>query len=122
MKVKLLYTKGKGNLERERIVMKILGRTDIGQYVLCDTTYYEDNSVSNLLRHVYWFSDKIVQEGDYVVLYTKRGKEGQFRNKSGTITHKFYWGLDRTVWNKSGDGAVLFLIGDWVSKNMVRKK
>ncbi len=122
MKVKILYTKDKDSLDRERIVLKILSRTDIGQYLIADTTYYEDESVSNLLRHIYWFSDKIVHEGDYVVLYTKKGRESKFKNKSGTTTHKFFWGLDRTVWNKSGDGAVLFLIDDWASKKMVGRK
>lgn len=120
MRVKILYTKSRGNIDRERIVLKVLKRTDMGQYLIGDTTYFKDNSVSNRLRHVFWFPDKIVEEDDFVVLYTKHGKDSQFRNKSKTTTHRVYWGLDRTVWNKSGDGAVLFLIDDWVSKKILQ--
>jgi len=122
MKVKLLSTKDNGNLDRERAILEVLVRTDIGRYIICDTTFYEDGKVSNLLRHVYWFSDKVVEKGDYVVLFTNKGKNVQYRNRSGSTTHKFYWGLDHTVWNNSDDGGVLFFIGDWMSKKMVKEE
>ncbi len=121
MKVNIRIIKDKGELSKERLVLKVLGTTEIGQYLVCDTTYNDDDSVSNHLRHVFWFPDKIVETDDYVVLYTKKGRDKQYKNKSGSITHAFYWGLNKTVWNKKGDGAVLFRISDWIAKDMVKE-
>jgi len=119
MKVKIEYVKDNGDLANERIVLKALERVDIGRYLLCDTTYNDDETVSNKLRHTFWFPDKVIEEGDFVALYTTVGTDRQHGNKAGTTTHCFYWGLDRTVWNKGGDGAVLFELGSWSIKNML---
>ena len=119
MKVKLMYVKDHGDLDNERIVLKALAGLDIGRYLICDTTYNKDNTVSNKVRHTYWFPDKAIQEGDFVALYTKVGTDRQHSNQANTTTHCFYWGLDRTIWNKDGDGAVLFELGSWAIKNML---
>ncbi len=122
MKFKLLYVKGSGDLSDERIILKALSKEDIGRYMLCDTTYNEDGSVSNKLRHTFWFPDMVAEKGDFIALYTKKGANTQHNNKAKTTTHFLHWGLDTTVWNKEGDGAVLFEIGNWSSKNILAKK
>jgi len=119
MKVKIMYVKDNGDLAKERIILKALERVDIGRYLLCDSTYNDDGTVSNKLRHTFWFPDKVIEEGDFVALYTKFGADSQHDNKAETTTHYFYWGLDRPIWNKSGDGAVLFELGTWSIKNML---
>jgi hypothetical protein len=119
MKAKLLYVKDKGDLKNERVVLKALARIDIGRYMICDTTYNEDDTVSNKLRHTFWFPDKVIEEGDFVALYTRAGEDREYSNKADTTTYCFYWGIDRTIWNKEGDAAVLFELGSWSFKNML---
>ena len=118
MKLAISYVKGHGTLEDERIVLKALDDVDVGYYMLADTTYIAENEVSNKLRHTYWLPDKEVDKGDLVVIYTKSGKGSTKSNKSGSKTHFFYWGLEKTVWNQNGDAAALFLVEDWSSKKV----
>ena len=122
MKFKLLYVKDSGDLSEERIVLKALAKADIGHYMLCDTTYNEDGTVSNKLRHTFWFPDLVAEEGDFISLYTKKGTNKNHDNKAKTTTHCVHWGLDKTIWNKEGDGAVLFEIGNWSAKNILAKE
>jgi len=122
VKVKIEYVKDSGNLDDERLILKVLSKTDIGSYLVCDSTYTSEKTVSNKLRHMFWFPDKSVNEGDYIALYTKGGVNGEYTNKGETVTHTFHWGLEETVWNKEGDGAVVFEIAEWNSKNVLAKK
>lgn len=122
MKVKILYVKDSGDRKKERLVLKVLSNTDIGSYIVCDTTYHPDDSISNKLRHVFWFPDKIVNEGDFIALYSTSGTDREFENKAGTKTHRFHWGLDETIWNKDGDGAVVFHIDEWIIKKVPSTK
>ena len=112
------YALDKGTLPKERIVLKITRDTDIGQYVIFDTTFNEDGDTTNLLRHVFWFPDKAVSKGDTVIVYTKEGNDSEQKTKAGRVSHFFYWGLDHTVWNQEGDGAVLLEIGQWEAKKV----
>lgn len=106
----------KGALAEERLVLEAIVPTDIGEYAVFDTTYSTNNSVSNKVRHVFWFpdSDAKIEAGDFVVLYTKKGKNASQKNKRGTTSHFFYWGLDQTIWNSEGDCAVVVKINDWI--------
>lgn len=105
---------GKGELAKECVWLHV--REDIASlsnYILSDTTYTDDNSVSNELRHIFWFPDVAVQKGDWVALMTKDGTPRVMANKQGTNTHQLYWKLGRTVWNQVGDAAVLFTVSTW---------
>lgn len=117
MKLAIKYVREHGNLEKERIILKALDDVNIGDYLLADTTYINDNEVSNMLRHTFWVPDKNVKKGDLIVIYTKRGSDSVKRNNSGT-THFFYWGMKRTIWHIDEDAAALFHIGNWVSKKV----
>ncbi|MCD3616437.1 hypothetical protein KX362_23410, partial [Escherichia coli] len=70
---------------------------------------YENGQVSNKHRHVYFFPDKSVKKGEYVILFTRSGKNktGTWNDDDDTVTHRFYWGLDTTVWNEDGDEALV---------------
>lgn len=115
MKINIKYIKNSGDIKKERIVLKVISDDDAGNYMLSDTTYLKDGSVSNRLRHVYWIPDQVVEAGDLIVIYTKEGDYSKKINKNGSTTYFFYWGLDRNVWNKDGDGAVIFNIKDWAA-------
>jgi hypothetical protein len=116
MKLEIRFVKDHGDLKNERIVLKTLGDINVGTYMISDTTYHSDESISNELRHVFWIPDKDVKQGDLIVVYTKSGKNKTVENESGNSTHFFYWGLERTIWNKNGDAAVLFSLSDWSFK------
>jgi hypothetical protein len=106
MDLEVLYTLGKGDIENERIVLKVLNNCNIGDYILFDTTF-DGDSFSNKVRHSYWFPDKNVKTGDRVILYTNIGEGASKINKAGHRSHFFHWDLGRTVWNEDKDCAVI---------------
>jgi hypothetical protein len=116
-RLEVVSIEGKGDLDTEcvwLIAKENIERIEL--YIICDTTYTDDDHISNELRHMYWFPKRAVSRGDYIKLATKRGQNIVVDNKSNTKTHIFYWGLGHTVWNKDGDCAVLFKLEDWKTK------
>jgi hypothetical protein len=118
MKIKIHSVVGKGDLEKESVWLQVLEKDDIGMYLLSDTTYRDNGKISNELRHIYWFPDQNVEKGDWIHLFTKNGKNTSSKNEYNTTTYSYYWNLGRTIWNKGGDAAVLFRIGDWEYKSV----
>lgn len=116
MKMEIVNIHEKGKQDVEYVEIKVLEACDLKYYMVTDTTYSSDTSISNKLRHMYWFSTKQVAKGDYIFLRTGKGTNSSHANKAGTTTHTFYWGLDKAVWNNTGDGAILFEIGTWKAK------
>lgn len=105
---------GKGDLAKECVWLSIAEDiSSLSDYVLCDTTYTDDNHISNELRHLYWFPKKAIKKGDWVRLMTKEGTNSSTANDKGGTTHTFHWKLGRTVWNKDGDAALLFHVRTW---------
>jgi len=113
MNIEIVNIIDRGEANKERLWLKVLSSTNLSYFIVFDTTYTSDNSISNLQRHAYWFNPKEVRGGDYVVLYTKPGKNSEEKNDDGSTTHFLYWGLDKTIWNKQGDCAVLFELKTW---------
>jgi hypothetical protein len=113
MKVKIVSVHGQGDYEREFVLLRVVEDCDIGRYQLSDSTYTANGKVSNKVRHVYWFPDKDVAEGDMISLWTKPGKDQSTRMDSGAPLHRFYWGLRTAVWNDDGDVAVLQHVASW---------
>lgn len=114
MKVKIRNTIDHGHND-ERIVLDVISDTDIGEFIVLDTTYTNQGKVSNKVRHPYWFPDKKAKEGDVVVLYTKKGTNTSKVNPNGASSHFFYWGLENNVWNNDGDCALLLHVDNWES-------
>ena len=117
MKLAILDVFDPGVLDKERIKLQALDNIEIGNYCLADSTYTDDGKVSNKLRHFLWIPDKKVAKGDYIVIYTKAGQSKDEKNNQ-TTTHTFFWGLKETVWNKSGDVAILLHIDEWAHKKV----
>lgn len=103
----------KKDLNNEVVWLKVLRDTDIGHYMIMDTTYINENKISNKHRHAYWFPDKPVKKGDFVALYTKLGRNTSFENKASMETHHFFWNMKSQVWNDTGDAAVLINTPQW---------
>ena len=111
MDLKLIRIADRGN-DNERLIMRAVRKCNLNKYIVLDTTYDEDGTVSNKHRHVYIMPDIIVEEGDFIWLYTCDGKYHTHNNSSKTITHNIYWGLDVHVWNNDGDKAYLIHYDD----------
>ena len=94
----------------ERVFMHALEDLNLCNYVVTDTTYRADGVPSNKLRHVYEFEARSVKKGEYVSLYSKVGTYnlGETTGSPASPIHKIYWGLEETIWNKTGDRAHLF--------------
>ena len=118
MKLKIKYVKDAGNNSKERVVITVTNDTDVGWYVLADSTYISEEQISNKVRHTFWFPDKKVKSNDLVVVYTRSGTDSQIENKNGTTSHFFYMGLDKTIWNSNGDCALLLELSDWQFKKV----
>ncbi len=108
--------------QTERIVLDIIADSDIGEFLVLDTTYNSNGQVSNKVKHPYWFPDKEVQKGDTVVLYTKKGENSSKINTNGTTTHFFYWNLDINIWNNDGDCALLLHVYEWEAHKVAAEK
>lgn len=113
MKVEIISVHNKGNYEEEYVLMRVKESCDIGQYILADSTYIEANRISNKVRHTYWIPDKQVDRGDLVSVWTKIGKNTTTKNNNGETIHRYYWGLNKAVWNNEGDCAVLLELNTW---------
>lgn len=117
MKVKIKGVVGGNNHDNETLVLDVIEDTDMEQYIVMDSTYNPDRTVSNRFRHVYWFPPKKVKEGDIVVLFTKRGEDFTDSESNKTI-HFFHWNVDTCIWNNDGDCAVLLHCDDGTSKKV----
>lgn len=114
MDLKLIKIKD-AKTDNERVVLKVLSKCNINSYILFDTTFDESGIVSNKHRHLFVFPNLVVEEGDFIWLYTKSGTYGTHTNTSGTITHNFFWGVKNHIWNDDGDKAYLMHYDDWES-------
>lgn len=122
MTIEIKYVRDAGNLAKERLILKATSDDEIGNYILFDTTYLENDKVSNEIRHSLWFPDGEVKENDLIVVYTKSGKDSKMENENETTSHFFYMGLGKTIWNENGDCAVLMKISSWQNKLIINDK
>lgn len=115
MKIKIQSIADKGNFEKERLVLKVVSDTDIGDYLVLQTGFH-NGEVTIGAHQTYWFPYKSVSAGDLVVLYTKSGKENEKELKQGKTAHFFYWGLGKEIWNRSDRAPVVMHAPEWASK------
>lgn len=113
MRVQIIAVANRGRPNQESVQLRVLLDTNLSYYLILDTTYVSPTSVSNLHRHAFWFPPTPAKAGDTIVLYTCRGVNRSTPNAYGGTTHSFFWGLDATVWNNTGDCAVLMELSTW---------
>jgi len=108
-----------GTHDSERVLFNVVADCDLGRYMVADSTFNKEDVISNKLRHTYWFPDGNVKKGDKVVLYTKEGKNTKTDISGGSNKlHTFYWNLKSSVWNNTGDAAVLLQLATWEFKKV----
>ena len=112
MKIKIDKIKDKGIIDKERVVIRVISNTDIGDYLLLLNEYYEDD-VTSYVHKAYWFPYKRVKAGDLVVIYSKAGKDGEKELKEGGSSHFYYWGMKEAIWNAKNMVPVIVYAPEW---------
>lgn len=110
MKLRIVSATDHGELDKEHITLAANDALSLWNYMLSDSTFHGDGSVSNKHRHVFDFDELnaiTLNKDDLVLLYTKKGKYSIHTLSGGNKAYFIYWGLDETVWNKNGDKAIL---------------
>jgi hypothetical protein len=97
---------------KERLVLRVLTDTDVGRYAVLRTASLE-GMATTLVKNTFWFPDKAVSAGDYVVLYSKAGTPKEKPLKKGGTSHFFYWGHSEALWSSPSEAAVLLQIETW---------
>lgn len=114
MNVQILRVVDKGNINSERIVLKILANDNIGHYAIFRSGINSSGTgITNKVYSTYWFPDSQVRAGDLVVLYTKSGIATNTSNSDGTTTRFYYWGFTSPVWNNGNYMVTLVTTPAW---------
>jgi hypothetical protein len=116
MKLRISSFADKGDFNKERIVLKVLADTNVGNFVLMQTGF-NGQEVTTSVFHTFWFPYKEVFGGDLVVIYTKAGKDREKAIEGNRTAHFYYWGLESTIWEGDNQSAVLLEAPEWESKN-----
>ncbi|GLH67742.1 hypothetical protein [Geothrix edaphica] len=116
MSLEIIKIHEQGKQDSEYIELRAVEKCDLKYYIVSDTTYTSETSISNKLRNIHWFSAKTVEKGDYIFLRTCKGANTSHKNQAGTTTHVIFWGLDKPVWNNTGDAGILFTLKTWNTK------
>mgnify|MGYP004455375763 FL=1 len=101
------------NKENEYVLFRAEKDQNLWPYILFDATFDETGQSSNINRHSFIFPNLNVKRGDFIVLYTCKGKYETFLNKTGSRTHKLYWGFEGNIWNNGCDEALLVKVDDF---------
>lgn len=104
-----------GDLSRERIVLRADSDTDIGRYLILSARASNGKTLAGRIPNCYWFPDREIKAGDFVVLYSKAGTRNVKENDSGNASYFFYWGLDETLWDDDALSPVLMRVAIWRS-------
>ena len=113
MNLRIVRIADRGVPNQERLHLKASSKTDLCFFVVFDTVRTAPDKVSVKPKNVHWFSSKVIDVGDSVVLYTGSGTPNETRNPDGSKNHFFYWGLSSTIWNASESCAILLEIQNW---------
>lgn len=103
MELTILQVNGRGAASTEYIIFSVLSDCNLKNFMVCDKTFNSDGTPSNKHRHVYFFPSCEVKAGEYVWLNTGPGTNRKGQTLGGQRAHEFFWGLNSSVWNDSGD-------------------
>jgi hypothetical protein len=114
MNLKLRNVADKGDPKKERLIIRVLNDTDLGEYILLRTGL-TDGDVNIGVESTFWFPDKAIQAGDLVVVYSRAGNTQERKADSGRTVHFFYWDQPKAIWQNRDTGVVLAHAPVWES-------
>ena len=115
MKVQIQSVADRGDLSRERLVMRVRQDVDIGDFILIRTGF-EDDEVTTDVSNAFWFPYQRLRAGDLVVVYSKQGIDRRKQLDDGHKAYFFYWHQDSSLWNDEHVAPVLLYAPQWASK------
>jgi hypothetical protein len=111
MKLKIRSIADAGNIEKERVMLRVIAPAELGNYALVANRYMGEPMTDILAG--YWFPFEKVAIGELVILYTKRGNNTKKKTESGTTNHFYYWSLEKPLWDDDGIAALLLEAPEW---------
>lgn len=111
MKLELQEIKNRGTSE-ERIVLKVNEDCDLKYFLIFNTKKINDEKISVLIKHPFWFISKEVKKGDLVVVYSKVGTSSFKVNEDKTTSHFYYRGSPSPLL-VNGDLALIVEATTW---------
>ena len=113
MNLEITGVQNAGDLERERVVLRASDDLDIGRYaVFMGKSGADGNVLSGHVPAAYWFPNKKIKSGDFVVLYSKQGTTSSKTNDEGRTSYFYYWGWKQPKW-VPGTTAALVETSTW---------
>jgi hypothetical protein len=115
MRITGLTIADRGIPNRERVYFSLLVPGNLVNYGVFQTVKVNAGQVRALPSLAFWFTDRIAQAGDGVILYTCPGSDLKHLRPDGKANHFFYWGQKKTIFNNADACAVVFQIEDWTT-------
>lgn len=115
MRVQIQSVVDKGDMDQERLVLKVRDDADIGDFMLVRTGF-KDDDVTTKVYNSFWFPYKHVRARDFVVVYSKQGRSREKSLEDGRKAHFFYWGEAAPLWEEANFAPVLLHAPEWASK------
>ncbi|WP_375209250.1 hypothetical protein [Hyphomonas jannaschiana] len=117
MRIELRSIVGKGDLQKERVTLRVTQDANIGEFVLFQADFNGDE-VTTEVRETVWFQDKPVNKGDLIVIYTRDGAESEKILTTGKTAHFYYLGKTSTIWDRRRVGAVILHAPWWQARQV----
>lgn len=114
MKLSSSFIVNHGNLDREAAVFRAKSNINIGDYLVLQTGT-DGDVVNNDTLHSFWFPDRDISGGEYIVLWSKRGNTREVDSKEHGKLHYFYWGLEEPIWGDPNRALVFLHAPEWES-------
>lgn len=115
MRIQIVSIAERGVANRERLHLRALAEVELNRFAVLANRYLSPASLATGGLLAFWFPPVVVKPGDSVILFSGSGAYSTSRAPDGTTNHFFYWGLQRTVWNRTGDCAVLVELESWAA-------
>lgn len=112
MKIALRSIIEAGDPQKERITLKVTEPADIGDFMLTRNLQVGDEIAIEALN-TFWFPYSLVDKGDLIVLYTRKGEAKTKPLDNGSTAHFFFWGIDQPIWRGDDASPVLMYIPEW---------
>lgn len=108
MDIKILELKDPKIKEKERLILSVTKDTDLGKYMIAESTVFSDGTISSKIRNTLWLADQPLKTGDQVVIYTKGGTTGKIDNPDGSTSYFYYWNLNAPLGEKEDSVFVVY--------------
>lgn len=117
MKIEITSYKDLGDKDKERIILTVKEKIELGNCIIATTTVNDNDTISADITNVYWLPNQEVKVGDLVVIYTKSGAKRKIENEDGSTSYFFYWGLPNPLMSLKNSTVVLFET-TWTNKEI----